>query len=59
MRKASLSWYSCAGPAAGWHGEYYGNNALTGAPTLCRDDASVNFDWGTGSPATLLSNDDF
>lgn len=34
-----------------WRGEYYNNNSLSGSPTLVRDDASVNFNWGAGSPA--------
>lgn len=36
-----------------WLGEYYSNRSLTGTPTMCRNDASINFDWGTGSPTGL------
>ncbi|MBN1487703.1 MAG: hypothetical protein JW981_08685 [Anaerolineae bacterium] len=36
---------------SGWRGEYYNNQILTGSPVLVRDDAAINFDWGTGSPA--------
>jgi hypothetical protein len=28
-----------------WRGEYYDNRNLTGAPTIVRDDAAVDFDW--------------
>jgi hypothetical protein len=33
-----------------WRGEYYNNKSLSGAPALVRDDAQINFQWGTGSP---------
>ena len=33
-----------------WRGEYYNNPDLSGAPILVRNDTSVNFNWGTGSP---------
>jgi hypothetical protein len=57
--RATLAWYSCAGPTAGWHGEYFSNTTLTGTPTRCRDDAAVNFDWGTGAPITGVPADNF
>jgi len=42
-----------------WRGEYYNNVNLTGSPVLVRDDASVSFDWGSGSPATGVNADQF
>jgi PKD repeat protein/uncharacterized protein YraI len=42
-----------------WRGEYYNNRNLSGAPILVRNDAAVNFDWGTGAPAAGMSADDF
>ncbi len=33
-----------------WHGEYYNNMSLSGTPVWTRDDPSINFDWGIGSP---------
>lgn len=35
-----------------WKGEYFQNRTLSGQASLVRDDgaASLNFDWGTGSP---------
>jgi hypothetical protein len=36
---------------ANWRGEYYNNKALSGSPVLVRDDAKIDFAWGTGSPA--------
>jgi hypothetical protein len=43
----------------GWRGEYYDNRYLGGSPALVRDDASVNFIWGAGAPATGLPTDGF
>ena len=42
-----------------WKGEYFANRKLTGTPTLVRNDASINFDWGEGSPAAGLPADNF
>jgi len=48
-----------ASPVTGWRGEYFNNRSLSGAPVLVRDDAAVNFGWGTGSPAVALPVDGF
>jgi hypothetical protein len=40
-----------SGPIGNWRGEYYNSTDLSGSPALVRDDAQINFDWGTGSPA--------
>jgi hypothetical protein len=37
--------------ARGLHGEYFTNTDLSGAPTVVRTDAAVNFAWNSGSPA--------
>ncbi|MCU1396780.1 MAG: hypothetical protein JWM34_5208 [Ilumatobacteraceae bacterium] len=50
---------ACPGTYTNWVGEYYANTSLSGAPALCRDDASLNFDWGGGAPATGLPADLF
>jgi PKD repeat protein len=42
-----------------WRGEYYNNPHLSGAPILVRNDVSVSFDWGTGSPGPGVPADDF
>jgi PKD repeat protein len=42
-----------------WRGEYYSNRSLSGAPVLVRNDVSIGFDWGSGSPGSGLSVDDF
>lgn len=41
-----------------WRGEYFNNRSLSGPPVLVRDDAEVNFNWGSGSPAPGLVNAD-
>jgi len=51
------------GSGIGLTGTYYSNhfstNAFTGASSLVRTDAVVNFDWGTGSPSPRISADHF
>jgi hypothetical protein len=42
-----------------WKGEYWNNQNLFGNPVLCRDDGSVNFDWGDGGPGGGVPNDHF
>ena len=54
-----VSWESGTTPTTGWRGEYYNNNYLGGDPALVRTDAAINFDWGTGSPATGINADNF
>ena len=36
----------------GWLGEYYNNPNLQGDPVVTRDDAEINFNWGTQPPAS-------
>lgn len=42
-----------------WEGKYWNNRNLSGNPVLVRQDASVNFDWGGGSPANEVFTDNF
>lgn len=46
-----------AGAAPGLVGRYYNNMSFSGAPALVRTDATVNFDWSTGSPGTGVNAD--
>lgn len=56
---AQFSWYP-ATPIANWRGEYFNNTGLANQPVLVRDDAAINFDWGTGSPLPgVVPNDNF
>jgi beta-glucosidase len=43
----------------GLKAEYFANRKLEGAPVLTRDEAAVNFDWGTSGPAPGVAADDF
>ncbi|MGQ9715804.1 MAG: PA14 domain-containing protein [Anaerolineae bacterium] len=42
-----------------WRGEYYKNPWLSGRPALVREDARIDFNWGTGSPDPRLPADRF
>jgi hypothetical protein len=42
-----------------WRGEYYTNASLLGAPSVVRNDAAINFNWGQGSPAAEIPADNF
>ncbi|MBK8905765.1 MAG: SH3 domain-containing protein [Anaerolineaceae bacterium] len=62
---AQLSWAALGGittpvPYTNWKGEYFNNMNLSGSPALVRDDAAINFNWGSGSPDwTVLPADQF
>jgi hypothetical protein len=43
----------------GWQGQYWNNMNLSGAASLCRNDAAVNFDWGTGGPGSPIGSNNF
>jgi beta-glucosidase len=43
----------------GLKAEFFPNKELEGTPVLTRIDESVNFDWGTSSPAPGVPEDDF
>ena len=42
-----------------WRGEYFNNRNLDGAPALVRNDGEINFNWGNGSPANGINNNNF
>ncbi|MCB9454144.1 MAG: SH3 domain-containing protein [Anaerolineaceae bacterium] len=42
-----------------WTTEFYNNSYLIGPAALTRQDSSVSFDWGTGSPGTGVNSDTF
>jgi antitoxin component of MazEF toxin-antitoxin module len=48
-----------AGSTTDWNGNYFANDRWSGIPTMVRFDPSINFDWGSGSPAPLLPVDRF
>lgn len=59
--RAYLTWYRAGAPTTSskWQGEYFANRWLLGSPTLVRQDATVDFDWGWGSPASGIPPDEF
>lgn len=42
-----------------WRGEYFNNRDLQGPPVLVRNDVTISFDWGLGSPDPSLPADNF
>jgi len=42
-----------------WTGEYFDNATLSGSPYVTRCDATINFAWGYGAPASGMPVDDF
>jgi hypothetical protein len=52
---ASLTWTPITGSAETWRGEYFDNAGLAGSSAFSRDDAAINFNWGTASPGAGVS----
>lgn len=44
---------------ATWRGDYFNNRDLSGSPTFSREDSSLAFNWGDGSPASNFPSDNF
>lgn len=42
-----------------WRGEYYNNVNLSGVPLVVRNDGTINFNWGTDSPAANIPANNF
>ena len=55
---AKLSWSRYGDTTGQWDAEYFNNQTLSGTPALTRQESAVNFDWGTGSPASGTINPD-
>ncbi|MEZ0542966.1 PA14 domain-containing protein [Fibrella arboris] len=47
------------GDGTGLKGDYFNNANLAAPVVLTRTDATVNFDWGNGSPASTINTDYF
>lgn len=55
-----------SGPAApppatqgAWRASYWNNTSLSGSPVLVRNENAVNHNWGTGSPSSAVTVDNF
>lgn len=47
-------------PPETWRGEYFNSTDLSGSPALVRNDPTIDFDWGFGSPAPgVVSENNF
>lgn len=42
-----------------WRGEYFSNADVAAGPMVIRDDAAVDFNWGSGAPVPGLPTDNF
>ncbi|MFO7661177.1 MAG: PA14 domain-containing protein [Chloroflexota bacterium] len=56
---AQLSWVQAEPGAGRWRAEYFNNMTLSGTPALVRNEAQINFDWQTGSPAPGIIRADY
>ncbi len=52
-------WEGPGGVFLDWKGQYFDNADLLGTPVLTRNDADVQFDWGSGSPGAGVPADNF
>lgn len=57
--KIQFSWVRTDYTPGYWHGEFYGNIFLTGAPLFVRDDPILDFNWLTNSPGDPVGADNF
>ena len=55
---ARFSWAPAGEVVKDWRGEYFTNKMLQGPAALVRNDAAVDFNWGSGSPAPGVINVD-
>ncbi len=44
---------------AQWRARFWNNKAQSGDPVAVRNDNTIDFDWGQGSPAAGVNNDNF
>jgi hypothetical protein len=56
---AIVWWERLSPPPTTWRAEYFNNPYLIGAPVLVRDEANINYNWGTGAPAPSVAADNF
>ncbi len=43
----------------GWRAQYYNSRDLAGNVVLCRDEAAINVNWGSGGPGSPVGTDGF
>lgn len=59
MVALSSSSLSLNAQGGAWEGKYWNNRNLSGNPILTQQEANINFDWGSGSPAPQVFSDNF
>jgi hypothetical protein len=52
-------WWERLDGFSGWKGEYYDNRGMLWPPVMTRDDATIDFDWGTHPPVPWMPDDNF
>lgn len=50
---------SQANPSAPWNAAYFANAELVGSPIVTRNERTLNFNWASNSPDSLLPTDQF
>jgi uncharacterized protein YraI len=55
----SVSSSRAAAQGSPWEAKYWNNRTLSGEPVLVRQEDSINWDWGSGSPAAQVLSDNF
>ncbi|MBX3228241.1 MAG: trypsin-like serine protease [Labilithrix sp.] len=58
IRAQERAW-EAAEPADGLLAEYWDTKELTGEPKVTRVDPAIDFDWGSGSPDSIIERDSF
>ena len=53
-----VSWWQVTATST-WTGQYFNNATMSGVPVLQRSDATLDFDWGNGSPGAGVPNNNF
>ncbi len=56
---AQLSWSLATQPSGPWRAEYFNNMTISGSPALVRNENDINYNWGTGAPASGVNADHF
>lgn len=59
VASVKVNWSVAPQTILNWRGEYFNNAYLNGRPALVRDDESISFNWGYGSPHYTIQNDFF
>jgi hypothetical protein len=46
-------------PTGNWSASYWNNRSPQGSPAVTRSESEINYDWGSGSPAPSIDNDNW